>query len=270
VVADIGASRLAHASHQDRIFNMGIREQLMVSFAGGLALEGIKPIVHSYTPFLVERPFEQLKLDLSHQGVGAVLVSVGASFDASGEGRTHQSPGDVALIQTLPDWEIHVPGHPDELAAAMRRGMSRDGSSYIRMSNEVNREPRPIGAVSVERPGANGTTILAVGPMLDPVMEGSAGYDVTVLYTPTVRPLDGPSLRRHLSGDQLILVEPYLEGTTVAAVTRAISRPIQLTAIGVPNEEHRHYGTPKEHAAAHRLDAEGLRRRFEALLPAAG
>lgn len=75
VLADISAGLFVPAAdrHPDRVLNVGIREQLMVGVAGGLALTGLRPIVHTYAPFLVERAYEQLKLDLDHQNASAVL-----------------------------------------------------------------------------------------------------------------------------------------------------------------------------------------------------
>src|SRR5689334_18639196 len=129
VTADISADAFSEARQRfsDRVVNVGIREQTMVGVAGGLALAGFRPVVHSYTPFLVERPFEQLKLDLGHQDVGAVLVSIGGSYDDPVWGRTHQAPGDVALIDSLPGWTVHVPGHGGEVEPLLRKALAGDG-----------------------------------------------------------------------------------------------------------------------------------------------
>src|SRR5262245_48376231 len=98
VIADIGEGYLDEFQvfdrHPTRAINVGIRENLMVSAAAGMALEGMRPIAHSYTPFLIERSFEQIKLDFSHQGASGILVSVGASHDWTEGGRTHQAPAD--------------------------------------------------------------------------------------------------------------------------------------------------------------------------------
>ncbi len=271
VLADIGVDDFAAAGamerHPERVINVGIREQLMIGVAAGLAQEGMRPVVHSYAPFLVERPFEQIKLDLGHQDAGAVLVSIGASYDASTEGRTHQAPGDVALIATVPGFAIHVPGHPDEAEQLLRREFARDGRAYVRLSAETNAEPRPVEQLAVVREGRSGDPlILAVGPTLDPVLEATADLAVTVAYTSTVLPFPAAALRAIATGD-VAIVEPYLAGTSSAALAEALrDRPRRLLALGVPPLELRRYGRPDEHRRAYGLDAPGLRRSLEPFL----
>lgn len=270
VLADIGVGRMREAerAHADRVINVGIREQLMIGVASGLALTGFRPIVHSYAPFVVERPFEMLKLDLGHIDVGAILVSVGASYDSAPNGRTHQTPEDVALLSALPGWRIYVPGHPAEVDQLLRAAARTDERVYIRLSDQSNRLARPIkpGRLYVERRGHE-ATVIAAGPLLDATLEATADMDVTVLYMTTARPFDADTLRGSLTGDLVVLVEPYLAGTSSAEVAAALTDvPHRIAAIGVPNIEHRRYGTWLEHNAAHGLDARGIRARVERAL----
>lgn len=264
VLADISADRFVDAAerHPNRILNVGIREQAMIGVAGGLALTGMRPIVHTITPFLVERPFEQLKLDLNHQGVGAVLVSTGASYDYPGAGRTHMAPGDVALLDTLPNWKVHVPGHPAEVPGLLRSAFAEDGPVYLRLSDRANALAVPVGPeVHVVRSGGDGV-VVAVGPMLDPVLAATAGMDVTVLYAATVRPFDGVGLRAAVLGaaPSVVLVEPYLRGTSTHVISDVLADvPHRVLALGVRRDaELRAYGTADEHEAAHGLGPAGI------------
>ena len=267
VLADIGYGYFQQAGvvtrHPGRVLNVGIREQLLIGFAAGLAMEGFRPIVHSYAPFLVERPFEQVKLDFGHQGLGGVFVSVGASYDAAAAGRTHQAPEDVALISTLPGWRVHVPGHPDEVEAILRSAAGGTGLDYIRLSESTNSDAVPIsgGLTPIRGGSTTAVTVIAVGPCLAPVLDATADLNATVLYTATVRPFDAEGLRTFLAAPAVVLVEPYLAGTSSAEVSEALKdSPHRLLALGVARREHRHYGSRWEHERAHGLDAEGIRR----------
>ncbi|MBK5996720.1 transketolase family protein [Streptomyces microflavus] len=276
VLADISADGFAPArrAHPDRVINVGIREQLLIGAGAGMALTGMRPIVHTFASFLVERPFEQVKLDFGHQGVGGILVSAGGSYDWPAGGFTHMAPGDVALLDTLDDWTVHVPGHPDEAEALLREAVDGDDRVYVRLSVQANREARPVGGgagFAVVREGRGGT-VVAVGPMLDNVLAATEGLDVSVLYATTVRPFDTAGLRRAVGagpGADVVLVEPYLAGTSTARANEALAElPHRVLGLGVGRAELRRYGRMDEHLAAHGLDPQGLRERITGFLRA--
>lgn len=201
-----------------------------------------------------------------------MLVSAGGSYDWPAGGFTHMSPGDVALMDTLDDWTIHVPGHPDEAEELLRQAASGDGRVYVRLSLQSNSQGRPVGAgtgFTVVREGKGGV-VIAVGPMLDNVLAATEGLDVTVLYATTVRPFDGAGLRRAVGGSgaaDAVIVEPYLAGTSTAVANDTlIEVPHRLLGLGVRRAELRKYGEIDEHLAAHGLDPRGLRERIGAFL----
>ncbi|MEV7072298.1 transketolase [Streptomyces sp. NPDC093990] len=273
VLAEIGRDGFTEAArrHPDRVVNVGIREQLLVGAGAGLALTGLRPVLHTFAGFLVERPFEQVKLDLGHQDTGAILVSAAASFDWPAGGYTHMAPGDVALLDTLDGWTVHVPGHPDEAETLLRHAVAAgDDKVYVRLSLQANREALPVDGrrFRTVREGRSGV-VVAVGPMLDNVLAATDGLDVTVLYATTVRPFDAAALRRATgaAGADVVLVEPYLAGTSTAAANNALADvPHRVLGLGVGRRELRRYGTIEEHVAAHGLDARSLRERIGAFL----
>lgn len=284
VLAEIGRDGFTEAMlrHPERVINVGIREQLLVGAGAGLALTGMRPVVHTFASFLVERPFEQVKLDLGHQDVGAVLVSAAASFDWPAGGYTHMAPGDVALLDTLDGWTVHVPGHPDEAETLLRHavgaGESKDDKVYVRLSVQSNERALAVDGKRflTVREGRRGV-VLAVGPMLDAVVAATEGLDVTVLYATTVRPFDSAALRRATegmkgsdgAGADVVLVEPSLAGTSTAAANDAlVDVPHRVLGLGVGRRELRRYGQVEEHVAAHGLDAASLRERIGGFLGA--
>ncbi|MET7779983.1 transketolase C-terminal domain-containing protein [Streptomyces mirabilis] len=277
VLAEIGKDGFTEARrrHPDRVINVGIREQLLVGAGAGLALTGLRPVVHTFASFLVERPFEQVKLDLGHQDVGAVLVSAAASFDWPAGGFTHMSPGDVALLDTLDGWTVHVPGHPDEAEQLLRQAVAAgDDKVYVRLSVQSNAQGLAVDGARFRtvREGRAGV-VVAVGPMLDAVLAATEGLDVTVLYAATVRPFDGQALRRatEAAGTDVVLVEPYLAGTSTAAAGDALADvPHRVLGLGVRRRELRRYGTVDEHLTAHGLDAGSLRERIGGFLSTSG
>ncbi len=264
VLAAIGAGSFAGqlSRYPTRAINVGIREQLAVGVAAGLALEGYRPVVHSYAPFLIERAFEQLKLDVSHQGVGVIAISVGASFDAAAEGRTHQSPGDVALVSTLPGWAIYVPGHPDEVERILNSEFDRSGPVYVRLSDQSNAFAVGGTGPTLVREGApHQPILLAVGPMLEHAL--ALDGDFGVAYLSQVQPFPSAAIREVVGDRDVVVLEPYLEGTTLGDLTAALAGTGGwVRAIGVPKRELRRYGSIDDHLDAHRLTTPHLQTRL--------
>jgi transketolase len=265
VLADISAT--SFKPHR-RAINLGIMEQSMVSVAAGLSLEGFIPVVHTFVPFLVERPFEQLKDDFCYQRLGGNFVSIGASYDYSIEGMTHQGPGDIQALRTLPGMRIVVPGTALEFEALFRQVYASGCPTYYRLSLHTNTCDRQVefGRMAVVKRGQTGT-VLAVGPLLDVTLEAVADLDVSVLYCTTLAPFDGETLRRECVGPRIALVEPYYAGGLTADIMMAMGRrPVCIEAIGVPREILDQYGRPEQQDEILGLTPAGIGARIAAFL----
>jgi transketolase len=267
VLADISETLLRRAIRHDplRAVNVGIAEQTMVGVAAGFAMEGFHPIAHSLSPFMAERPYEQLKLDFGYQGLGGTFVGSGGSYDYAGEGATHHSPADASLMLAIPRMQVLAPGHGREVDQLLRAVVANGEPTYVRTSLATNDEPHDVapGRLEVIRRG-DGPTVVAFGPMLMRALEATAHLDATVVYATSLEPFDGPTLRE-LAGDapDIVVVEPWYEGTAAAVITAVFADvAVRLRSIGVPRRFIHRYGTWQDLDASLGMDAKGIRARL--------
>lgn len=270
ILGDIGVFGFRNAFSQfpERIFNIGICEQAVTSLAAGLAKVGLIPVVHSIAPFVVERCFEQLKDDFGYQSLGGNFVSVGASFDYAALGCTHHCPGDVALLKTIPGMEIVTPGTSYEFDKLFRESYADDRPTYFRLSEHENEKNNEVifGKANIIKEGRK-ATVIAVGPVLDAVIEATSGLDVTVLYYTTISPFDQETLRASAYSELIFLCEPYYFGGLSSDIHLSLrGRPVRLEYIGVPHSFLTKYGTFDDHLRSIGLTAEAIRIQISGVL----
>lgn len=135
IVADIGYRVFDEfrEKHPNRFINMGICEQSIIGAASGMALEGLKPWVYTITPFLIERPFEQVKLDIDQQNVNVNLVGFA---DYPSLGPTHTELDAEKMMQLFNNIESFFPKDGDETEKNIIQAYKKQGPSFISLKSD--------------------------------------------------------------------------------------------------------------------------------------
>lgn len=221
-----------------RYYNIGILEPTTMSMAAGLARVGLYPVIHTIAPFLIERSFEQIKLDFCYHGLPGNIVTVGSAFDYASLGCTHHCYGDFALLKTLPGVEITYPATPLEFDTLFRQAYANDTVTYYRIPGHqhgVEFAPADIALGKGNRIAeGKDLTIIATGPQLRTALGvrerlASKGQDAEVIYIHTIRPLDEELVRASaLKTRMVIVIEEHMRsGGLGDEVLRAV--------LGVPD-----------------------------------
>lgn len=264
----------------DRFIECGIAEQDMVSMAGGLALRGAVPFVHSFASFLSGRPHEQVIVN-STEHTQIVYVGSLAGIVPGGPGHSHQAVTDVASFAVAHDMLVVEPAHPAQVDALLRLVLSEHrGPVYVRLTSppielpEWPQEAPAIGTGTVLHRGTD-ATVVAAGPVLLREALGArallaeAGIDAGVVSTPWHNRLDEAWWSQVLeSAPLLVTLENHTAagglGQFLLARTALVGWPgrcMQVSVEGVPQS-----GTNDEVLRAHRLDAESLAERVRTKL----
>ena len=182
IVADIshGLFKNFRKIFPKRYFNIGICEPSIVNLAAGLCKVGLVPFVHTIAPFLIQRSYEQIKLDFGYQNLSINLVSVGSSFDYSKLGCSHHCYEDVANLKHFKRSKIFIPGNSNELKKMILNNYRKKNINYFRLSEYQNKKSI-LKNCSVVKQGKD-VTIVVLGHSLDLVLKASYKLEKDSVY----------------------------------------------------------------------------------------
>jgi transketolase len=242
--------------YPDRFYNMGICENTLISVAAGLSSQGFFPFVHTIAPFVTERSFEQIKLDMCYNQFGANIVSCGASFDYAWDGATHHSYTDLAILRMLPHIEVIQPGSRKEVDILIRSQYNNGKITYFRLSDHPHDIDVPLEfgkGVVVRDPGSD-VTVMTAGPILGNVMEACRDLDVNLVYFHTIKPIDKEIISRFKSSEILVIHDAFGLYEAICEVPN-----LSVSYHGMPDEFCTWYGTLHDVRKKIGLDTESIR-----------
>ena len=252
--------------YPERYFDVGIAEQHAVTFAGGLACEGMKPVVAIYSTFL-QRGYDQLIHDIAIQNL-PVVFALDRGGLVGGDGATHNGAFDYAYLRTVPNLTVMAPSDASECRNMLYTGTTLNGPSAVRYPRgaalgETVKEMTaiPVGKGEIRRQGKK-VAILAFGAMLKPALEAGEALNATVVNMRFVKPLDAALVKQLAAGhDLLVTVEEHQvmggAGSAVCEALAGIEKRILL--LGLPDRFIDH-GDPGRLLASVGLDAEGIQK----------
>ncbi len=261
--------------HPKRFYDVGIAEQHAVTFAAGLACEGLKPVVAIYSTFL-QRGYDQLVHDVAIQNLPVVFALDRAGI-VGADGATHIGAYDIAFTRCIPNMSLIAPADEAECRQALSSAYRQDHPVAVRYPRGsgvgaacgTGLDELPWGKAELRRStgkthavGGPRIAILAFGPLLYPALQAAEALDATVVNMRFVKPLDEAMVlevaRAH---EALVTVEEGCvmggAGSAVAECLAAHGLALPLLQLGLPDEVIEH-GDPQKLLALCGLDAAGI------------
>ncbi|HTD31998.1 MAG TPA: 1-deoxy-D-xylulose-5-phosphate synthase [Steroidobacteraceae bacterium] len=257
----------------ERYFDVAIAEQHAVTFAAGLATEGLKPVVAIYSTFL-QRAYDQFIHDVALQNLPVVFAVDRAGLVGS-DGATHQGSYDLSYLRCIPNTVVMAPADENECRQMLYTATTLTGPAFVRYPRgsgpgvPVQKEMSalPVGRAQVRREGKSGLALLVFGALLAPAQAIAERLDATLVNMRFVKPLDEDLLialaARHRAF--VSIEENAIRGGAGSAIGELLASEglqIPLLQVGIPDRFIEH-GSRDGCLAAAALDAAGLAARIE-------
>jgi 1-deoxy-D-xylulose-5-phosphate synthase len=263
----------------DRYFDVGIAEQHAVTFAGGLAVDGMKPVVAIYSTFL-QRAYDQLIHDVALQNL-PVVFALDRGGLVGADGPTHHGAFDLSFLRCIPNMTVMAPADENECRQMLYTAFTLDTPTAVRYPRgagpgvEVAKEMAalPVGRGEIRRAG-KGIAILAFGSMVSPALAAGNELNATVANMRFVKPVDRELAFRLATTHDLVVTieENVVAGGAGAAVAEALAADgvtVPLLHLGLPDTFVEH-GDPQLLLADCGLDSQGIVRAIRERMSQAG
>jgi len=267
-----------HKRFPKRYHDVGIAEQHAVTFAAGMACEGLKPVVAIYSTFL-QRGYDQLIHDVALQNLPVVFALDRAGL-VGADGATHAGAYDIPFLRCIPNMSVACPADENECRKLLTSAFEQNHPVAVRyprgagagVEPEAGLKSLPFGKGEIRREG-QGIAILAFGTLLYPALQAAEKLNATVVNMRWAKPLDTELLLKvAASHEALVTVE---EGAIMGGAGSAVGEALQAAGVVKPllqmglKDEFIEHGDPGHLLALQGLDAEGIeasiRQRFGAL-----
>ncbi len=198
-----------------RYYNIGICEPTIINMAAGINKSGLIPVVHTIAPFIIERGYEQIKLDFGYQNLNINLISVGGAFDYSQLGCSHHCYTDISLMSHFKRASVMLPGSPVELNVLFKSLYDKNNINYFKLPEvphgiEFSKQDIQHGKAIRTAEGSD-ITIICIGTQLKNALAAAdllkgRGIAAEILYLHTIKPFDNEHVRASVAKTKKVLV----------------------------------------------------------------
>lgn len=246
---DLGKSTMScyfEEAFPERYFEMGIAEANMTGFAAGLSLTGKTAFTNSFAAFAAGRSYDQIRQSIALPGLNVKIVGSSAGLSDFGDGSTHQTVEDVAIMRAIPSMTVLVPADAIEIGKMTRAIATHNGPVYMRVTrSDVDPVTPEEGEFVIGRPirlrEGQDFVIFAMGVMVEKALKAAGrleanGISVRVVNVSTLKPVDEAALRRQAEGVRgIVTAEEHSVIGGLAAVIResCFGLALPMVAIGI-------------------------------------
>lgn len=228
--------------HPKQYINPGVNEALCVGMAAGMALRGHKVIYYNIAPFVIMRPYEQVRNDICYQELPVILVGTGSGLTYAPAGMTHYAIEDIALARTCPNLDIFSPADPIEAALCFEYAYKSEKPSYIRVPKAGeprlhNGEKFDITKPLVLKEGSD-VLLVSHSSMVEECMRASTileekNISIKVVSMPMIT-TDKIDEVLNFNGDIFVIEEHYISGGLGTVLSECSDK--KINKIGLPNK----------------------------------